>query len=537
VSEANKVVGLYPNMPIRLPMITIHLITALALLLTTAGIVGADTPAPLPTEQVANVPASARLQPVILPPDPKPAIHGPQIIGASPSHPFLFRIPATGTEPLTYGCADLPPGLTLDAKTGLASGAVTKAGRYILHLTAANTLAQAARTLTVVCGDHPLALTPPMGWDAVNLYANTIDDAKTRAAADGLITSGLAAHGWAYIHVNDTWQGIRDKKTGDILPNRRRFPDMKALADYVHGNGLKFGLTSAATEHTCAGYPGSLGFAAHDAATYASWGVDYLEYDWCPVATLDESPPPTDQPGAFKLMHEALNKTDRDIVFGVDTFGRDNVWDWAVDNGANSWVTSRQMIDDWKILSRDLFQSPWTEGGALPSHWSSPGLLMLGRFGTGDIRPTHLTPCEQMTQLSQYALLSAPLWLSCDLALLDPNKLHPSTTAMLTNDEVLAVNQDPAGHAAVQVSDRSIAHIWSKPLADGTIAVGLFNTGDTDQRLRVTLSDLGLTGPQPVRDLWLHQDLGDFTTTFATDIPAHGVALVKIGKASGVKAL
>ena len=515
-------------------------LAAIGLLLTAAFAASGQTPdsiAAIPTEKVAAVPASARLQPVILPPDPKPAIHGPQIVGTSPGHPFLFRIPATGNAPLTYGCADLPAGLKLDSQTGILSGTVTTAGRYLLHLSAGNAQGKADRILTVVCGDHPLALTPPMGWDAVNLYANTIDDTKTRAAADDLVKSGLAAHGWAYIHINDTWQGIRDKKTGDILPNRRRFPDMKALAEYVHGSGLKFGLTSAATEHTCAGYPGSFGFAIHDAATYADWGVDYLEYDWCPVATLDETAPPGDQPGAFKQMHEALNKTDRDIVFAVDTFGRDNVWDWAAGNGANSWVTSRQMIDDWKIVTRDLFQSPWTEGGAQPGHWTSPGLLMLGRFGVGDVRVTHLTPVEQMAQLSQYALLSSPLWLSCDLSLLDPNKLHPSTTAMLTNDEVLDIDQDPAGHAAVQVSDRRAAYVWSKPLADGTVAVGLFNTGDTENRLRVTLSEIGLNGAQPVRDLWLHQDLGDFTGTFATDIPAHGVALVKIGKPTGAKAL
>ena len=488
-------------------------------------------------EKVAAVPASARLQPVILPIDPKPAIHGPQIVGASPGHPFLFRVPATGDAPLTYACADLPTGLTLEAKTGIVSGAVTKAGEYVLHLSASNGLGKAARTVTVMCGDHPLALTPPMGWDAVNIYANTVDDAKMRAAADGLITSGLAAHGWAYLHINDTWQGIRDKTTKEILPNRRRFPDMKTLADYMHGKGLKFGLTSAATEHTCAGYPGSLGNVAQDAATYAAWGVDYLEYDWCPVASLDETPPPGDQVGAFKEMHEALNKTKRDIVFGVNTFGRDNVWDWAADHGANTWVTSRQMLDDWKIVTRDLFESPWIEGGASPGHWTSPGLLQIGKFGVGDVRATRLSPCEQMSQLSQYALLSAPLWLSCDLTLLDPNKFHPSTTAMLTNDEVLDIDQDPAGHAAVSLTNTRTVHIWYKILADGTVAVGLFNTSESEKRLRVTLSDLSLNGPQPVRDVWLHQDLGDFTGTFITEIPAHGVALVKIGKAAAEKGL
>ena len=385
-----------------------------------AGVAPVVTP-----EQVAKVPATARLQPVILPPDLKPAIHGPQIVGASPGHPFLFRIPATGEEPLTFACADLPPGLALDPKTGILSGSVATSGRYTLHLSAANAQGKGVRALALVCGDHPLALTPPMGWDAVNLYANTVDDAGVRAAADALVHSGLAAHGWSTVHINDTWQGIRDKKTGGILPNRRRFPDMKALGDYLHGQGLRFGLESAATEHTCAGYPGSLGHTAQDAATYAAWGVDYLQYDWCPVTTLDDTPPPTDQPGAFQEMRSALNKTGRDIVFGVDTFGERDPGDWAPGVGANTWVTSRQVFDDWTIVTRAIFDQPWTADRAGPGHWPNPGLLMVGKFGAGNVRATRLTPSEQMAQISQCALLSAPLWIELRPDLARPERLPP----------------------------------------------------------------------------------------------------------------
>ena len=507
--------------------------SALAATAQTAGEVSEADPgvAPIVTPaQVAKVPASARLQPVILPPDPRPAIHGPRIVGATPGHPFLFRIPATGEEPLTFACADLPPGLKLDPKTGILSGPAPAAGRHTLHLTVSNAQGKATRALVLVCGDHPLALTPPMGWDAVNLYANTVDDAKTRAAADALVHSGLAAHGWSVIHVNDTWQGIRDKTTGEILPNRRRFPDMKALGDYVHGLGLHFGLESAATEHTCAGYPGSRDHAAQDAATYARWGVDYLQYDWCPVTTLDEAPPPTDQPAAFQEMRLALNKTDRDIVLAADTFGERDPGDWAPGAGANTWITSRQVFDDWPILTRALFDQPWTADRNGPGHWGNPGLLMVGKFSVGAVRATRLTPSEQMTQISQCALLGAPLWLSCDLTSLDPNAFHPSVTAMLTDDEVLNVDQDPAGHPAVQIVGNRAVQVWSKPLADGTVAVGLFNLDYIPHRLWVSLPKVGLAGAQPVRDLWLHQDLGDFTGAFATDVPSHGVALVRIGR-------
>ncbi|MDQ2800784.1 MAG: putative Ig domain-containing protein, partial [Armatimonadota bacterium] len=510
-------------------------VITLGLLTATALAASAQTPGGSTESAASSVPASARLNPVILPPESKPAIHGPQITGVTPDHPFLFRIPATGDEPLKFGCGDLPAGLKLDPKTGIISGAVTAAGRSTLRLTVSNSLGKAARTLTIVCGDHPLALTPPMGWDAVNIYSNTIDDATTRTAADALIKSGLAAHGWSYIHINDTWQGIRDKKTGEILPNRHRFPDMGALGDYIHSQGLKFGLESSATEHTCAGFPGSRGHAAQDAATYAGWGVDYLQYDWCPVPTLDETAPPTDQPAAFKEMHTALNKTGRDIVFAADTFGDRDPGDWAPGAGANTWVTSRQLYDNWTLLTQALFDRPWTADRAGPGHWVNPGLLMVGKFGFGAVHVSHLTPSEQMTQLSQYALLSAPLWLSCDLTSLDPNAFHPSVTAMLTNDEMLDVDQDPAGHHATQIASTRTMQVWSKPLADGTVAVGLFNTGDDVQRLRVTLAQIGMNGTQPVRDLWLHQDLGDFTGAFATDVPSHGVALVKIGKPSEPK--
>lgn len=498
------------------------------------------TTSPTPASPPAAIPASARLTPMILPYDPQPAIHGPKIVGASPLHPFLFLIPATGADrrsqpaphALTYTCANLPPGLTLDAKTGVISGAVRAAGMYTLHLSVSNDVGTASRDLTLVCGDHPLALTPPMGWDAFNVYANQMDDEKARAAADWLVSSGLAEHGWSYVHVSDTWQAIRDKKTGNILPNRRRYPNMKALGDYIHDNGLKFGLSTSVTEHTCAGYPGSGGFLGRDADSYASWGVDYLEASWCPMATLDENPAPKDEKAAFKEMRDALNKTNRDIVMGLNTFGNANPWDLAAFAGANTWVTTQVLFDDWKVVQKAV----WGRGSApydiAPGHWNDPGLLMVGRLGYPAVHKTRLREPEQMAQISQAALMSAPLWLSCDPTALDPNAFHPSTTAMLTNDEVIDVDQDTLGKGANQVQATETAQVWAKPLADGTQAVGLFNFGDDPAKVTARLSQLGLSGAQPVRDLWLHQDLGRFIGAFSTEVPAHGVALVKIGTAA-----
>lgn len=495
-----------------------------------------------------TVPASARLSPVILPLSLLPGIHGPKLVGTTPHHPFQFRIPATGQEPLTYACADLPHGLALDAKTGIISGAITAAGSFTLHLAVSNSQGTAQRPLTIVSGNHPLALTPPMGWDAGNFYANQVNDDNVRDAADWLIKSGLAAHGYSYINVGDSWQGLRDKKTGLIRPNIHRFPDMKALGDYLHGNGLKFGLYSSATEHTCGGYQGSAGHAAQDADTYADWGVDYLEYSWCPAAALDTQTPPTDQSAAFINMRADLSKTNRDIVYAVNTFGRSVPWHWQTTVGANSWVTAQTYLDDWPSVYKALWFMPRFQVSepSSPGHWNNIGQLMVGKLGADTLRKTRLTDTEQMSQLTQCALLSAPLWLSCDLSSLDPNVFHHSVTAMLTNDEVLDVDQDPAGHGAsllsamtvMQTSVYPFANVvtgqaWAKPLSDGTAAVGLFNFSSTAENITVNLADLNLSGEQPVRDLWLHADLPAATSAFTAAVPPHGVALVKIGTPGG----
>ena len=487
-----------------------------------------------PESPPSTVPATARLSPVILPPDARPALHGPRVVGASPLHPFLFRVPATGADPLSFACADLPAGLTLDAKTGIISGVVRLAGTSTLHLSVTNAQGTDTRTLTLICGDHPLALTPPMGWDATNVYANQIDDAKMRDAADRLVSTGLAAHGYSYVNVGDTWQGIRNKKTGEVLPNRRRFPDLKLLGDYLHGQGLKFGLYTSVTEHTCAGYPGSAGYYERDADAYASWGVDYLEASWCPLATMDDGKTP-DRQSAFKQMRAALNKTNRDFVYAINTFGNDVSWDLEAVVGANTVVTTQQLYDDWRLVVRDYTNQPGQADQDRPGHWNNPGLLQIGKFGVDGIRTTRLSYPEQMTQFSQSCLLSAPLWISADLSSLDPNTFHPSTTALLTNDEAIDVDQDPAGHGPIQVTNRRDIQIWSKRLSDGTVAVGLFNLMETTQTLKVRLGQIGLSGPQPVRDLWLHQDLGTFIGAFSTAIPAHGVAFVKIGTPTAPK--
>ena len=224
--------------------------------------------------------------PVVAPIPDQPVIRGPKIVGASPRRPFLFRVPATGKEPFVFSATGLPAGLTIDAKTGIISGQIEAAGTYPARLSVSGAAGKTSRSLTLVCGERKLALTPPMGWSGWNVFGETVTAGKVRDQVDKLVKSGLAAHGYQYVLVDDTWQARRDPD-GTIGPNQR-FGDMKALINYVHSQGLKFGLYSSPTAQTCSGFTGSAGHEAQDVAVYANWGVDYLKYDWCdPTPTKD----------------------------------------------------------------------------------------------------------------------------------------------------------------------------------------------------------------------------------------------------------
>ena len=480
--------------------------------------------------QAPAVTADQRAATPIFAPDPRPALHFPRVVGASPRRPLVFRVPATGRAPLTFSCPDLPSGLRLDPKTGVVSGQMPAPGTFTAHVAVQGPAGRAEAVWTFVCGERALARTPPMGWDSFDVYGEGVSDAAVRRAADALLASGLAAHGYSTLIVDEAWQGLRDKKTGRLRPNKR-FPDMAGLAAYLHARGLKLGLSSAPTVHTCAGFAGSQGHETEDAQTYAAWGVDYLKYDWCPL-TIDKQKPPPDQKAAFALMRRALDGSGRDVVYAISTFARDDVWTWAAPvAGANSWVSTDAMYDLWPVLAGNGFGHPNLAPDAGPGHWNDPGPLLAGRIGYPALHLSHLTPPEQMTQMSLWSLQAAPLILSCDLSHLDPNALHPSVTALLTNDEVLTVDQDPLGRAGTQVAADGTTRVWSRPLADGTLAVGLFNLGNTAGEVSISWPALGLSGPQPVRDLWLHQDLGEASGTFTAQVPPHGVALVRIGTA------
>jgi alpha-galactosidase len=478
----------------------------------------------------------------IAPPDyaTKPEIHGPHIVGASPKRPFLYRIPGTGSGPLTYTIAGLPSGLSLDHKTGMITGSITAPGTHSLTVTVAGTAGKSAPfSLKLVCGERKLALTPPMGWSAWNLYGDSVDAEKVRMQADYLIKTGLAAHGFNYILLDDSWQGRRDSQTGEITSNRR-LGDIKALADYLHARGLKLGIYSSPNEETSGGYAGSKDHVLQDARTFASWNVDYLKYDWSDNTRGKFSVSADMVRDAFAEMRTALDKTDRDIVFAVTPYGFGGPQPFGDPPVlANSWWTSTQVIETWEGVARNGFQL--VTGFAQPAgpgHWNDPGWLLTGKVGSATLNPhfTKLTAEEQKTQLALWSLAATPLILSCDVTQLDPNAFYPVTTALLTNDEIIAVDQDSLGVPATQIGGSYRAVIWARPLSDGTYAVGMFNRGDSPQQVTVNFSDLpapegtSVSGPQPIRDLWRRADRGTMTDKFTATVPRHGVVLIKIGK-------
>lgn len=481
----------------------------------------------------------AKVQPVVLMPPPgpepriashvseEPTVHAPRITGATPGRPFLFRIPATGTEPLRFTAKNLPDGLVLDSETGIISGSLAAEGTTQVGLIVEGPRGIASSTLTIVGAQRALALTPPMGWNSWNVWGTSVDEAKVRAAADWMVESGLAAHGYQYINIDDAWEGERDSD-GRIQTNEK-FPDMKALADYVHGKGLKLGIYSSPGPKTCADYEGSYGHERLDAETYAAWGIDLLKYDWCSYRDIAQDDSEEELRKPYEIMRQALDDCGRDIVYSLCQYGMGDVSQWGKAVGGNYWRTTGDIWDSWSRLSTIGFGQDGLEVYAEPGHWNDPDMLVVGKVGWGpDLHGTKLTPNEQVTHLTLWSLLAAPLLIGCDLAQLDDFTLE-----LLTNPEVLEVNQDPRGKQARRVAAADRLEVWARPLADGSLAVGLFNRTRDEATVTVNWSALGLTGPQPVRDLWLRQDQGIFDGAYSTEVSRHGAVMLKIGTGDG----
>ena len=350
------------------------------------------------------------------------------------------------------------------------------------------------------------ALTPPMGWNSWNHFACKVSDATVRAQAEAMVSSGMKAAGYVYVNIDDCWEGTRDAQ-GFIHANER-FPDVKALGDFIHSKGLKLGIYSSPGPKTCAGYDGSYGHEEQDAQTYANWGVDYLKYDWCSAKG--------DEQAAYAKMHDALRKTGRTIVYSLCQYGMERVWSWGAAVGGNSWRTTDDITDNYDRMALIGFGQNGLERFAGPGHWNDPDML---EIGNGRMKEQ-----EYRTHMSLWCLLAAPLLAGNDLT-----KMTPETLAILTNPEVVVVDQDPGGVQGRRISQEGPLEVWAKRLADGSRAVGLFNRSESEARVTVYFRELGLGDSASLRDLWAHRDLGSFQTSFSADVPRHGVVLVKAG--------
>lgn len=454
-----------------------------------------------------------------------PRYNGPQVYGVRTGSPVILRMAFSGEKPMKYSIKGMPEGLSVDARTGVISGAVKKAGNYKLTFVAENAKGKTEQAFTLRVGEK-IALTPPMGWNSWNCWGLSVSQEKVISSAQAILDKGLADYGYSYINVDDAWEAKERNADGTIATNEK-FPDMKGLGDWLHANGLKFGIYSSPGDYTCGRYLGSIDHEEQDAKTYNEWGVDYLKYDWCGYGREyeklgDHSVAAFARP--YMKMQQYLRQQPRDIFYSLCQYGMAQVWTWGHAVDANSWRTTGDITDTWESLYDIGFcQQVGLEPYAAPGHWNDPDMLIVGKVGwSNNLRDTRLTPDEQYTHISLWALLASNMLIGCDVAQMDD-----FTVALLCNHEVNAVNQDVLGKQARQAVVDGDLQIWIRPLADGTYAVGLFNIGKEDLTtdLASYRAALGLNAPiKGLRDLWRQKDLN--TTEFL--IPSHGVKLLKI---------
>jgi len=361
--------------------------------------------------------------------------------------------------------------------------------------------------------DNGLARTPPMGWNSWNKFASRVDDATVRTIADAMVSSGMRDAGYVYINIDDTWEAGRDAQ-GNIQTNKK-FPDMKALADYVHSKGLKLGIYSSPGPNTCAGYEGSYGHEEQDARTYAAWGIDYLKYDWCGARNLytDE-----EMQAVYQIMGDALLKQKRPIVYSLCQYGRQDVWKWGAEVGGNLWRTTGDIRDAWDSMTRIGFNQNDLAPYAKPGHWNDPDMLEIGNGA--------MTNDEYKTHMSLWAILAAPLLAGNDL-----RSMTPEILAILTNKEVIAVDQDKLGKQGQRAWQSGEQEIWTRSLSGGAIAVAFFNRANSEAKVTLRTADLKLNGMRKARDLWTHQDVAwPADGEYSAIIPTHGVVMLKVNR-------
>ncbi len=473
-----------------------------------------------------------------------PIINPPTVVGNYPNTPFLFAIPTQGVRPILWTAEALPMGLNLDGSTGIISGNVKETGDYSVTLTATNKYGVSTSNLTIKIGDL-LALTPPMGWNSWNTFADKINDSLVREIADSLVSTGMRDLGYQYINIDDYWQLVERDANGKLQVNNEKFPNgLKVVADYVHSKGLKIGLYSDAADLTCGGVAGSYGHEEQDAKDFEAWGIDLLKYDYC------NAPPSKDTAIVrYTRMAKALHQTGRSIVFNVCEWGEGGIpphgqsggrkpWEWAASVGGNYWRTTLDIRNAWKLKvysaqSNSIMQvldinAPLSDY-ASPGHWNDPDMLVVGINSklTTVVNRSGAMGCsdeEYRAHMSLWCLMASPLLSGNDI-----RTMNQATKDILLNREIIAVNQDPLGKQAKRIRDDGLEEVFAKPLADGSWAVGLLNRNDSgDNIIRISWKEIGIQGKWAVRDLWKHQDLGEFSAYFEITVKPHQCFVIRL---------
>jgi len=474
-------------------------------------------------------------------PGPEPKINGAKVFGVRPGSPFLYTIPATGERPLAYEVKNLPAGLICNPENGQITGTIEKPGEFFVTFAVKNSKGSAERGFRIVCGDQ-LALTPHMGWNSWYVWENHVTDSIMRAAADAMVSSGMADHGYSYVNIDDCWSvkpetsdpslSGKERDEAGMINSNSRFPDMRALTDYIHSKGLKAGIYTSPGPLTCAGHVAAYGYEEQDIKRFVEWGYDFLKYDWCTYSRVGRRDTLPDLQKPYILIGEILKKQKRDLILNLCQYGMGDVWKWGKQVGGNSWRTAGDLGGSFEGIPAALFRDGFDVysknqlhlyGG--PGGWNDPDYLLVGYLSNwkGKTVPTPLTPNEQYSHISLWAIVAAPLIFSGDITRLDD-----FTLGLLTNDEIIDVDQDPLGKPGYRVAKSGDNEVWKRELEDGSIAVGLFNRGDSLSNITAYWSDLGITGKQTIRDLWRQKDIGKYNEKFTAAVGTHGVVMLKI---------
>ncbi|WP_139957019.1 putative Ig domain-containing protein [Flavicella sediminum] len=483
-----------------------------------------------------------------------PQINGPAVFGVTPNAPFLYTIPATGNRPMKFSVEQLPKGLSINEATGVISGQIMdrKLGDHKVVLVAENAKGISKKEFNIIVG-NTICLTPPLGWNSWNCWGALVTQKNVIASAEAMVEKGLINYGWTYVNIDDAWQSHRGGKHHAILSDAVKFPNMEEMCTQIHDMGLKVGIYSSPWVTTYAGYIGGSSdnekglwdqsmndkgnkkqkgkrrftrvakftFDTNDANQWAEWGIDYLKYDWNP-----------NEPASTLRMAKALRASGRDIIYSLSNTA-------PLENAAlfgkevNCFRTYGDLKDRWdgkgihkSIRDEWVEHREWMEKGfpGAPGHFPDPDMLVVGDVNTkGGLHPSRLTADEQYSHVALWSLWAAPMLIGCPIETMDD-----FTLSLLTNAEVLDINQDVKAIPGKTIFHDETMEIVVKELADGSKAVGLFNLKSEVSEIRLDWDKIGVSGVKTLRDVWRQKDIGNYENSFTAQVPSHGVVLIKI---------